>query len=141
MRAIIALEPDGSDRTRQGKAMQTERRLFLSMIAMTLAGAKAVLAGQRGRLPLPAPPGQIPDASGSGPITGNDDPLLRKHEKDQLKENQKNLRNDVAHLLRLAQELKDEADKTDQSDVLSLSLIRKAEEIEKLAHRIKGLAS
>jgi hypothetical protein len=43
-------------------------------------------------------------------------------------------------LLQLAQELKDEADKTEQTDVLSLSLIHRAEEIEKLARQINGLA-
>jgi len=42
--------------------------------------------------------------------------------------------------LQLAQELKGEADKTEQTSVLSLSLVHKAEEVEKLAKQIKGLA-
>jgi hypothetical protein len=42
-------------------------------------------------------------------------------------------------LVQLARELKDEADKTEQTDVLSLSLVHKAEEVEKLARQIKDL--
>ena len=38
----------------------------------------------------------------------------------------------------LATELKAEVDKTDSSKVLSLNLVRKAEEIEKLARDIKN---
>jgi len=118
--------------------MQTGRRSFLSMIVVTLAGVRAVFAGQQGQSPMPRLP-QIPDASGSGSL--GDEPISRKRDlKEQLKENQKNLRRDADHLLQLAQELKDEADKTEQTDVLSLSLIRRAEEIEKLARQIKGLA-
>jgi DNA-binding MltR family transcriptional regulator len=50
------------------------------------------------------------------------------------------LRSDVERLVKLAEELKKEADETDQTDVLSLTLIRKAEEIEKLAKQIRSLA-
>jgi hypothetical protein len=119
--------------------MQSGRRSFLSMIVVTLAGERALFTGQQGPSTLPRPP-QIPDASGSGSL--GDEPIPRKRDllKEQLKENQKNLRRDADHLLQLAQELKDEADKTEQTDVLSVSLIRRAEEIEKLARQIKGLA-
>jgi len=121
--------------------MQTGRRSFLSMIVVTLAGARALFAGQRGQQQVPQMPStpQIPDASGSGSLDA--EAISRKRAlKEQLKENQKNLRRDADHLLQLAQELKDEADKTEQTDVLSLSLIHRAEEIEKLARQIKGLA-
>jgi len=47
------------------------------------------------------------------------------------------LRRDVERLVQLAKDLKDESDKTSETDVLSLSLVKKAEEIEKLAHQIK----
>jgi hypothetical protein len=40
-------------------------------------------------------------------------------------------------LLQLAKDLKEESDKTPETDVLSLSLVKKAEDIEKLAHQIK----
>ena len=120
--------------------MQTGRRLFLLMIVVTLAGVRALFAGQQDELSLPRTP-QLPDAGGSGSL--DDLAISRKPGliKKQLKENQKNLRRDADHLLQLAQELKDEADKTEQADVLSLSLIHRAEEIEKLARQIKGLVS
>ena len=40
-------------------------------------------------------------------------------------------------LVQMAKDLKDESDKTAETDVLSLSLVKKAEDIEKLAHQIK----
>ncbi len=55
----------------------------------------------------------------------------------QLKEDQKNLRRDVERLVQLAKDLKDESDKTPETDVLSLSLVKKAEDIEKLARQIR----
>jgi cytochrome P450 len=61
----------------------------------------------------------------------------RANPKVQLKEGQKELRRDVDHLLQLAKDLKDESDKTPETDVLSLSLVKKAEDIEKLARQIR----
>ena len=116
--------------------METGRRSFLSSFVVTLAGAQVLIAGrQRG-----APPFEVPDASRSG--RSPDDvppPLPPPDPKRQLKENQKTLRRDADHLLELAQDLKDEAYNTEQTGVLSLSLIHKAEEVEKLAHQMKGL--
>jgi hypothetical protein len=113
--------------------METGRRLFLSSIAAAFAGVKAQFPVQTRQGPLPRPP-QIPDA---GPP---DVPVPHRDPQEQLRENQKNLRRDADHLLQLAQELKEEADKTEQTNVLSLSLVHKAEEVEKLAKQIKGLA-
>ena len=117
--------------------MKTGRRFFVSGIAVTLAGTRALLAGGQGqRHENPSHIPQIPDASGS---TGADDiPLpARADPKVQLKEGQKELRRDVDHLLQLAKDLKDESDKTPETDVLSLSLVKKAEDIEKLARQIR----
>jgi hypothetical protein len=113
--------------------METGRRLFLSSIAAAFAGVKAQFPVQTRQGPLPRPP-QIPDA---GPP---DVPVPHRDPQEQLRENQKNLRRDADHLLQLAQELKEEADKTEQTNVLSVSLVHKAEEVEKLAKQIKGLA-
>lgn len=55
-----------------------------------------------------------------------------------LEENQKDIKKKVDKLYDLASELKAEVDKTDSSKVLSLNLLRKAEEIEKLARDIKN---
>jgi hypothetical protein len=49
---------------------------------------------------------------------------------------QKQLADDTAKLLALANELKTELDKSSK-DTLSLSVIRKAEQVEKLAHKVR----
>jgi hypothetical protein len=117
--------------------MKTGRRFFISSVTAALAGMNALsaLAQRRGvpRIPQgPDSPSTMPDG---GPLAPQPpaDPTPR------LKESQKNLRKDADHLLELAKDLKEEADKTEQTDVLSLSLIKKSEEIEKLAHHIKDL--
>ena len=117
--------------------METGRRSFFSSILVTLVGVMGQFAGQTRQGPIPRAP-QIPDASGSA--APPDMPVPRRDPRELLRENQKNLRRDADRLLQLAQELKDEADKTEQTNVLSLSLVHKAEDVEKLARQIKGLA-
>jgi hypothetical protein len=51
-------------------------------------------------------------------------------------ERKKQIAEDSAKLLKLASDLKAEVDKTDK-DALSLNVIRKADEIERLAHNVK----
>jgi hypothetical protein len=117
--------------------MNSERRFFLSGIVATLAGTDTLLAGGQGQQrngPSRIP--QIPDASNSG-AADNLPPPPRSDPKVLLKEDQKALRRDVDRLLQMVKDLKEESDKTPETDVLSLSLVKKAEEIEKLAHQIK----
>jgi hypothetical protein len=117
--------------------MQTGRRYFLSNFVV-LAGAQRLLAmGQRQGSPPHVT--RMPDGTAiDGPL---DDSTLPPNPdpKEQLKQSQKNLRRNADRLVQLAKELKDEADKTEQTDVLSLSLVHKAEEVEKLARQIKDL--
>ena len=118
--------------------MENGRRYFLSNFAVMLAGAKGLWAAGQGQPPA----SRIPRIPGAGePIGVPDDTSFppQPDPKMQLKESQKNLRRDADQLLQLAKELKDEADKTEQTDVLSLSLVHKAEEVEKLAKQIKDL--
>jgi hypothetical protein len=117
--------------------MKTGRRFFLSGIAATLAGIRAMRAGDQGqRHDNPSRIPQIPDASSS---SGADETPLppRADPKARLKEDQKALRRDVDRLLQLVKDLKDESDKTPETDVLSLSLVKKTEDIEKLARQIR----
>ena len=118
--------------------MKTGRRYFLANFILMLAAARTLPAqGQR-----PAPPVRGPQFPGSrGTDASPDDvPLPPAADPEaQLKESQKALRRDADHLLQLAQELKDQAYDTEQTKVLSLSLIHKAEEVEKLAKQIRGL--
>lgn len=115
-----------------GGTFMTTRRTFLG--GMLFAGAATGLAGSltlsqpqelpRKPQPLQEPPPENPD--------------LPSPEKQMLEENKKDIRKKVARLYQLATELKEEVGKTDSAKVLSLSLVRKAEEIEKLAHDIKN---
>lgn len=119
--------------------MLAERRFFLSGFAVVLAGAKASLSAGQRQGPAPRFP-QVPDASTSNGQPGDTPLPPRADPKVQLKEDQKTLRHHVDHLLQLAKDLKEEADKTPETDILSLSLVKKAEEIEKLARQIKEIA-
>ena len=119
--------------------MPTGRRHFVAKVAAVLVCVESLLAApQRKMPPNPFPRGGDPSNPGSEP---DDIPAAPPpNPKAQLKENQKKLRGDADRLLELAKDLKEEADKTQQADVLSLTLIKKAEEAEKLARQIKDLA-
>jgi len=111
------------------------RRSFLGgLISAGVAGGMAGRLPQQQQSPvaLQGPEKRQPTdaAPESPPIPGA--------EKRILEENQKEIKKKVEKLFELATELKEQVDKTDSSKVLSLSLVRKAEEIEKLAHEIKN---
>ena len=57
-----------------------------------------------------------------------------------LAANEKEIKKNVEKLYELASELKTEVEKTDSVKVLSLSMLKKAEEIERLAKEIKSRA-
>jgi cytochrome P450 len=61
----------------------------------------------------------------------------RAQQKALLKEQQKELRRDIDRLVQMVTDLKDESDKTPETDVLSMSLVKKTEDIEKLARTIR----
>jgi hypothetical protein len=54
--------------------------------------------------------------------------------------NQKELRSDVSKLYDLVSELKGQLEKTDPTATFSLSMVKKTQQIEKLAKQIKNLA-
>jgi hypothetical protein len=57
-----------------------------------------------------------------------------------LEERQKSIKKEVERLYDLASDLKTEVEKTDSTTVLSLAMLKKADEIEKLAKQIKDQA-
>jgi hypothetical protein len=57
-----------------------------------------------------------------------------------LEKNQKDMKKDVEKLYELASQLKDEVEKTDATVVFSVAMVKKAEEIEKLARQVKDHA-
>jgi hypothetical protein len=108
------------------------RRSFLAAFAS--AGAALTL--------VPATLAQAPRAAqvkpgATDPDQAPDGPALPSLEKRTLEGNEKEIKKKVERLYDLVTELKAEVDKTDSSKVLSLNLVKKADEIEKLAHEIK----
>ena len=73
---------------------------------------------------------------------GEDDPNLpaKAATKAVLEENQKDIKKNVEKLFDLATQLKDQVEKTDSTTILSMALVKKAEEIERLARQIKDRA-
>jgi hypothetical protein len=80
----------------------------------------AVSPMQKGTSDLEEPPGPV-----------------RSPTKAILEKNQKDIKKDIEKLYDLASQLKAEVEKTDAREVLSMSVVKKAEEVEKLAKQIK----
>lgn len=57
-----------------------------------------------------------------------------------LQHNQQEIQNDIKKLYSLAEQLKQQVDKTDSAEVLSISLVDKAKQVEDLAKQIRDLA-
>ncbi len=113
--------------------MHTRRR-FLRGVAVT--GAVGGLWGSLRAAQIPKEMGdKRPTPAQEAPP---DNPNIPSPEKRALEANEKDIKKKVDQLYQLATELKAEVDKTDSSKVLSLSLLKKTEEIEKLARDIRN---
>jgi hypothetical protein len=120
----------------------------MKMLRMTVMGVALLgwsggdLSG--GQIMHPSTQNQQPTMPGGGPMSGahglGAEPLPPRIEEQQAKarnsERQKKLVADTDKLLALATDLKAQVDKTNK-DVLSVDVIKKADEIEKLAHSVK----
>lgn len=113
------------------------RRAFLgsAVLASVALSPAALLAPSQAQDPTLRPP--QPRRPGPDNDT-NENPPLPDASKKILEENDKDMKKKVERLYQLAAELKEQVDKTDSRKVLSLDLVKKAEEIEKLAHDIKN---
>jgi len=58
-----------------------------------------------------------------------------------LQQNQEDMKKDINQLYTMVQQLKEQSDKTNSTQVLSLGLVNKASKIEKLAKKIGKLAA
>lgn len=75
------------------------------------------------------------------PATKDEDPDAPKIDsKIILEANQKDIKKSIERLYQLASELKAEVEKTDSVQTLSVAMVKKAEEIEKLAKAIRSRA-
>jgi hypothetical protein len=123
--------------------MNAERRVFLAVFVPGAAWAGASFirdASAFARAPQSTPRGQ----QQQNPPPPQNSPLLPKlpppPTEAQLRQNQRDIRKDVDQLFSLAQELKNLAEKSDAAQELSVALITKTEQIEKLAKKIRDLA-
>jgi hypothetical protein len=92
-----------------------------------------------GLAPLDLARAQVKPPSSSNPDPETpDEPKFDN--KKMLKHNQEQIEQDIRRLYTLATDLKKEVDSTNSADILSLTLLQKADEVEKLAHQIKSLA-
>lgn len=83
----------------------------------------------------PAPPHLgIPQSDEPGPAVPSR--IQKDMEKKANEQRQAELKRDTERLLKLSTELKDYVDKSNEN-ILSLDVMKKAEEIEKLAHSVK----
>jgi len=117
-------------------------RILLCLVA-TIVLTGAVLPAQ-----VPLPPPKSPDRPSTYPSGANRLPdandQMKMREQQVQKQNfeaanterKRQIAEDSANLLKLATELKAEVDKTNK-DVLSVTVIRKADAIEKLARQVK----
>jgi hypothetical protein len=100
-----------------------------------LAGAQAPAPGSGGSPKAqPYPNGRDPNRP-----QGLDEPS-RPDPKAVERANQQELRTDVMKLYEMVSDLKDQLEKTDANATFSLSIVKKTQQIEKLAKQIKNLA-
>jgi hypothetical protein len=115
--------------------MKTMRPIQATMLTLIL------LAGYPVRSQQGSAPAVSPAHTPFGPTNPIDPNPLSPDQQDKIvrtqqTERQKKLIADTDHLLALATQLKADMDKTTK-DTMSIEVIKKAEEIEKLAHSVK----
>ncbi len=120
--------------------MLGSRRRWFAILASALgvfAVQPLLLFGQRTPQPIPSP-----HAPNQNFPPGLDGPDLKPgaDSKTADPQVQREIKGDVLKLYELASELKDQMEKTDASSTLSLSIVKTAQQIEKLAKQIKNLS-
>ena len=125
---------------RSRENMDKNKRNFLTAMIPVALGMPFALFSEGRLLNAEVQRPTPPQGSGGPPMhdpMSNDTPAPKP--KDLLKQNQQQIHDDVEKLYKLATELKDEVEKTDAANTLSLPMIQKAEQIEKLAKQVKNL--
>jgi hypothetical protein len=109
-------------------------RTILFLLAFVLFSTGLLLLSQQ-QPPVP-PPLQPPGTPGRENEPNVPPEIQKEMEKKANEQRHAELKRDTDRLLKLSTELKDYVDKTNQN-VLSVDVIKKADEIEKLAHSVK----
>ncbi|HXT86481.1 MAG TPA: hypothetical protein VN745_05625 [Verrucomicrobiae bacterium] len=123
--------------------MDKQRRLFLRAFApaaLIAAASVTVFNSALGRAQQASNPPVHPPPINPNPKNPAIPPIFRTPTHAELRKNQQEITKDVDQLFTLAQQLKRQADKSDASEELSVALIDKTEQIEKLAKKIRDLA-
>ena len=120
---------------------ESRRRLRVTMVgaAGVLAANPLFLAAQGRTPPRPIPSPNAPDSNFPHRI-GDPEPTVGLDPKAIEKQNQMEIRSEVQKLYELVSELKEQVEKTDATSTLSVSVVKKAQQIEKLAKQIKDRA-
>lgn len=112
--------------------MHSSRRVFIAASLSFAASAAAVWGAQLGppasQAPPPFPPPEPPEV-----------PRNQKRNRAILKANRDAIDKDVSRMSELIDALQKQLKENDTTDILSLDVIRKSEEIEKLARQVRGL--
>ena len=110
--------------------MYSSRRAFIGASFSLAAGA--VWASQQGpptrQVPPPFPPSEPPEPTRNS-----------KRNRAMLKANREAIAKDVTRMSELVEAMQKELKENDSADILSLDVIRKSEEIEKLAKQVRDL--
>ena len=113
-------------------AMCSSRRVFIGASLWFAASAAAVWAAQQGppqsQFPPPFPPPEPPEPSRN-----------QKRDRAILKANREAIVKDVTRMSELVDALQKQLKENDTTDILSVDVIRKSEEIEKLAKQVRDL--
>jgi hypothetical protein len=124
------------------EAMGETRRRFLMVLAAAASCSVAthgtVFAQVRNTKPFPTPPASAETQNPAEKDGTTPDPQSAR--RAALKQNEKEFRAGVNRLYQLASELKQEVDRTGTTEVFSVRMYKRMEEIEKVAKLLKGRA-
>lgn len=120
---------------------ETRRRFLMTLAAAASCSVAAdglVLAQVRKNNPFPTPPESAETPNPAEVAAAKSNPQNSK--RAALQQNEKEFRAEVDRLCQLASELKQEVDKTVTTEVFSVQMYKRTEEIEKVAKMLKGKA-
>jgi hypothetical protein len=118
----------------------SRRRLILALAggAGAMVAGSALYSSPQRNTPQPIPSPNAPDPNFPPGLNGPDQKPPDKKAMD--KQAQADVKADVEKLYALISELREEVQKSDASSTLSLSVVNKAKQIEKLAKQVKDRA-
>jgi hypothetical protein len=120
--------------------MDSMRRRVIGVCSAGIAAALLAVLPDKGSAFSQEPPSGLPNNPGGrrrNPSDPEDPNAPVTSRKAVLEEHQKNIKKDIEKLFDLAKDLKDEVERTDATAVLSIAMLKKTEEIEKLAKQIR----